>query len=70
MILLMPDAAPDANRSLEAAGRRREFLSSDPPARFSFDGEGRMAVGMAVGRAEELGIGKREVGRGSLGLPG
>lgn len=67
VMLLIPEAAIDANPSLEAAGRRRGFLSSDPPARFSLDGEGRMAVGMA----EDFGIGKREVGRGrALDLPG
>lgn len=71
VILLIPEAPTDARCSLEAAGRKRGFLISDPPARLSLDGEARMAVGMAVGMAEDFGMGKREVGRGRvLGLPG
>lgn len=67
VILLIPKAPTDANRSREAAGRKRGFLMSDPPARISLDGEGRMVVGMA----EDFGMGNREVGRGRvLGLPG
>lgn len=65
--LLMPKLDAAAKRSLEAAGRKRvpRPPSSVPPFPFklSFDGDGRSAV--------DLGVGRRDIGRGRpLDLPG
>lgn len=61
VVLLIPEVeAGGARRSLEAAGRKREGLISGAAARLSLDCDGRRAVGMPV----DLGMGRREVGRG------
>lgn len=66
VILLIPEAeAGAASRSLEAAGRKREETISGAAARLSLDCDGRRAVGMPV----DLGMGRREVGRGRALLP-
>lgn len=65
-MLLIPEAeAGGASRSLEAAGRNREETISGAAARLSLDCDGRRAVGMPV----DLGVGRREVGRGRALLP-
>lgn len=56
---------PEARRSLEAAGRKREETISGAAARLSLDCDGRRAVGMPV----DLGMGRREVGLGRALLP-
>lgn len=67
--LLMPKLEAEAKRSLEAAGRSRLFFSAAGasatpyPAKLSFEGDGRRAV--------DLGVGRRDIGRGRpLDLPG
>lgn len=65
--LLIPKLDAAARRSLEAAGRKRmPFPPPSPPpfpTKLSFDGEGRGAV--------DLGVGRRDIGRGRpLDLPG
>lgn len=68
VMLLITEAeeeAGGASRSLDAAGRKREEIISGAAARLSLDCDGRRAVGMPV----DLGMGRREVGRGRALLP-